>query len=289
MKRISLSLIALAPFLMAAEQYVSPHDGEVQTVITNQAVVNEVLSTPTTVEAAENVKIANTGSVGAQVVFSNKINIVNIPLAYSITDSIAVDVAVPFVQNSVNEKSGIGDVSVALSYNFSNVIDTIGLNTTSLRYKSTSGGDALDGLGSGASAFTLSHAIVKSMGSILLHGSLLYTLNSENDIQARYGDAYNVMIGESHSCLLTDYLTTTTKLTYFHNDESTFGGNGRNDELTTADFYLEFSSAKILSSIPLAIGVKIPVIYEAGTATTNGFSPDAGNSVMAYFSASKAF
>ncbi|MBU1658270.1 hypothetical protein KKG72_04360 [bacterium] len=272
MKKISLSMLA-ASTLLFGFQY-DYETTEFQTYVTNQTVVNEVVSDTAMVDFATSDK---TVGVTAQYIYAGDVSILNIPLSLNIGSNFGLDAMLPLIKiknsSTGDDNTGIGDISVGGNFHFGMPSDVSGINVTSLRYKTTTGDDT-KGLGSGYDAYTLSHRITKNIGDrFQANGLLSYTLNDEKIS----GNSYLVMAGGSMPCLFWDKVRTHAKITYFGVEAlSGFG------EVKTADFWLGWNSDKIAQGIPLGIGVKIPLINELDGKEKN-------KTVLFYLSASSFF
>ncbi|MBD3843192.1 MAG: hypothetical protein IE909_15190 [Campylobacterales bacterium] len=246
--------------------------------------VNEVLTNTGRMDLANDSssKAAATG----QFIYAGNIKVINLPLGYNVTENIGLEAGVPVVSVSdfgvtKEDNMGLGDISVGANYHFGNYGSGSGLNVTTLRYKSSTG-DEKKGLGLGKDSYTLSHAFAKEMGFVRAHASLSYTLNDDTVL----GNSYNLMVGASRPCLLSDTVRTNAKLTYFNIDEVKKNGATWVSGFRTMDFWLEWNSDKLVSGVPLGLGLKIPLINEI---EANGITADADKVFLVYLSASSLF
>ncbi len=279
MKKITLSLFALSSLLFGYEPFHYDHEKtDGATYVTNQTIVNNVVNSTNKVDLATSEKKVGTA---VQFVYAGDVSVINIPLGMNIGSNYGVEVNMPIVQatNSVTNdtETGIGDISVGGNYHFGFPSDSSGNHITTLTYKTTTG-DENKGLGSGKSAYTLSHAISKDIKPrYQLNGSFAYTLNDDSVS----GNSYLAMFGGSMPCLFSRDVTTSAKLTYFHIDSIdpygvSFG------EVNSADLWLGWSTEKFSSGIPLGFGLKIPVLNEM-----DGVDKD--KTILFYLSASSFF
>ena len=267
MKKIVLSTLIASSLLMAYNDDIS--DSESHTLIVNQTVVNDIITAPIATTTSD--LDSNNGSVAGQYIYSDKVNIINIPLSYNINKNFTALMALPIV--STTEEIGIGDISLGGSFNFGQMNKGVGLNVTTLRYK-TSTGDSKTGTGSGADAITLSHNINRAVGAgFIVNAIASYTSNfgeytDEFDTTVSYGDAYLALISAAHPCLLSNKVITNVKLSYIHNNDHDFNysfGSFNAGETTNIDLWLAWTSSKIITGIPLAAGIKIPLLSEVNS------------------------
>ena len=260
------------------------------TTVTNQSTVNNIIVDQIKTTAVEQSieqqqKQQNglqksrgstfSGYAGAQFVYSSSdTQIFNIPLGLGVGYGFGVEVNVPIVftkgvdlSSTSSEKknySGLGDISAGINYHFG-LPSTNGLSIVTVLYKSTTG-DEKKYLGSGADAYSFSYKYLKRLGgkySLHLLGS--YTINGDYTDQYNtkvdYGDAYMAMIGGSMPCLLSDKVTTSAKVTYFHSDKTKYGGTSwADDSRDIADLWIQWDSTQLISGVPLGLGVKIPLV-----------------------------
>ena len=258
MKKITLSLLALSATLFAYEGHLETYGEttDVQVFVQSQTVVNNIIAdTPKT----NFITSGKSFGAAAQYINAGDVTILNIPLNIQVNSSLGLEANIPVVSVSdygwsKEDNTGIGDVSVGANYNFGSVLETSGLNITSVLYKSTTG-DVEKGLGSDVSAISISHKFTKNISDSYTANALLsYTLNDETVS----GDSYMLMAGASMPCLFSNKVTTSAKLTYFSVAENKFD----NGALTSADLWLQWNSDKLVSNIPLGFGVKIPFVSE---------------------------
>lgn len=247
-------------------------------VVAEQSTVNEVVSSVNTVDFATS---NNTAMVAGQYINNGKVSMINIPLAYNVTNNIGLELSVPYVKNSVTtgkEESGIGDISGGINYHFGDFSSKYGANVSTFRYKSTTG-DENKGLGIIDEAYTISHSFAKDVGAEFRgHALLSYTINGGKVI----GNSYTGMVGASHPCLLYRKVRTNAKFTYMHIDENDNKFNG----LNSMDLWLEWNSDKLFSSIPVGLGIKIPLVNES---LNNGKATDVDKQVLFYLSMGSFF
>jgi len=266
--KITLSLsVALSSTLLAYDDYNYDNTDsctQARVLIQDQTLVNDVIfNAPTQTKESK--------SASVQAIKNDDISIVNIPYSMEIQDNLKVSFALPIV--STDDDTGLGDISIGSEYTFGDTSWGFGQNSTKIRYKSTAG-DEKKGLGSGESAFTLTHKIGKQLNDIyLVHGLLSYTFNNGN-----YGNSYTLVGGVQKPCIFNDKIDTNIKLSYFSSGETA----NLNDETTNIDVMAEFTSDKLVEGIPLGFGLKIPVSSEIG-------NNDADKNTLIYFSASKSF
>ncbi len=290
-KHSIVAALALAlPSGLLASDGSSEDSTEETTLVTNQSTVNTVVvdqlkttsieqsisqqESQTSTSAQPKTKTFS-GYAGAQYIYSDKIQIFNIPLGMQVGYGFGVEANVPvvFVDKDVSasgkSESGIGDISAGINYHFGTPASN-GLSIVTVLYKSTTG-DEKKSLGSGADAYTLSYNYTKLFnGKYTLHLIGSYTLNSDYTNQWNtkidYGDSYMAVIGGSMPCLLSDKVTTSAKLTYFHADKTkdTYqnGNSWEYGETDVTDLWIQWDSTQLLSGIPLGLGVKIPLQNE---------------------------
>ena len=267
MKKIVLSLIAISTIAFSAEFY--DHEVDSATFVNNQTIVNTIVADTPQIDLISTQK--NYGAT-AQFVYSENVNILNIPLGVKIGSGFGIEAYIPIIDTP--NDTGIGDISIGGNYNFGSVIDSSGLNITSLVYKTTTGDD-VKGLGSGKSAITLSHKLAKNLSdNFTFNGSLSYTFNDDTIS----GDSYLVMAGGAMPCLISDKVRTSAKLTYFSVAENQYNFG----ELNSADLWIQWDSSKLVNNLPLGFGVKIPLLNEI-----NG--NDADKTLLFYLSVTSFF
>ena len=252
MKKIVLSLIAISTIAFSAEFY-DLHGTESVSLVQNQTIVNTIIAdTPQT----DLITTKKDYGATAQFVYSENVNILNIPLGMQIGSGFGIEAYVPIIDTP--NDTGIGDISIGGNYNFGSVFDSTGVNITSLLYKTTTG-DETKGLGSGKGAVTLSHKIAKNLSEkYTLNGSLSYTLNDDTIS----GDSYMAMIGASMPCLISNQVRTSAKLTYFAVEDYTNQWGWTSGEVNSADLWLQWDSTTLVNNLPLGFGVKIPLLNE---------------------------
>ena len=245
MKKIVLSFIAISSIAFSADYY----EVDSATFVNNQTIVNTIVAdTPQT----DLITTKKGYGATAQFVYSENVNILNIPLGMKIGSGFGIEAYVPIIDTPNN--TGIGDISIGGNYNFGSVLDSSGLNITSLVYKTTTG-DENKGLGSGKGAVTLSQKISKNLSDKLtLNGALSYTLNDDTVS----GDSYMLMAGGSMPCLISDKVRTSAKLTYFAVAENQYNFG----EINSADLWLQWDSSKLVNNLPLGFGIKVPLLNE---------------------------
>ncbi|EDZ62773.1 hypothetical protein SMGD1_2783 [Sulfurimonas gotlandica GD1] len=284
MKKITISLLVATTLLFGASY--DPHANfpsnsdktDQQTYVTNQTVVNDIITTPTKVEFINSGKLAG---VGVQIISAGDIKVLNIPVGVNIGSNFGIEANVPIlrVYNAMldEENTGLGDVSIGGNFHFGKYSDMMGNNITTLLYKTITG-DEDKGLGTIRQSTTLSHRVTKYMdGRYQAHGLVSYTVNDDLDS----GNAYMLMAGGAMPCLMTDKVTTNAKLTYFHVDSVSSLGV-KTGEVKSADLWLSWNSSKIIGDAPLGFGVKIPLVNEL-----DGVDKD--KTVLFYLSASSFF
>lgn len=265
--KITLPLVmALSSTLFAYDDYhhYDNESTETKVLILDQTLVNDVIFDAPT-------QTLDTQSASIQAIKNDNITVINIPYSMKIQDNLRVNFALPIV--STDDDTGLGDISIGSEYTFGDTSWESGKNTTKIRYKSTTGDDK-KALGSGESAFTLTHKMGKQLNNIyLVHGLISYTLNNGN-----YGNSYTLLGGVQKPCIFNDKIDTNIKLSYFSSAETA----NLNDETTNIDLMAEFTSDKLVEGIPLGFGLKIPVSSEIG-------NNNAEKNTLIYFSASKSF
>ncbi|OQX60178.1 MAG: hypothetical protein B5M52_00855 [Helicobacteraceae bacterium 4484_230] len=260
MKKIVVTLFACSILLSAAPWERHHINSEFATL---QTFTNDIIDNTDQIEFANSDK--QLGTTGA-VQVGDDINLLDLSMRYQPIDHLGFDIRLPVVSNDIADEFGIGDFSLSANYHFGQPEADFGTNITTLRYKTTSGNED-KGLGTGEGSFTLTHTTAKDIaGGFRLHGLLTYTLNS-GDID----DSFAVMFGGSHECLLSEYVTTNVKITYFDQDK-----------LGVADLWVEWSTEKIIPGAPLSAGLKIPLINKLDGDSLH-------KSVLFYVSASSFF
>ncbi|MEA2098573.1 MAG: hypothetical protein U9P72_00415 [Campylobacterota bacterium] len=254
MKKITLSLLVASMSLLAYEGHSENTDSQVY--VQSQTVVNNIVA-----DAPKTNFITSGKEFGAaaQYVNAGDVTILNIPLGMQVGFGFGVEVNIPLVSVknfgwAQDKNTGIGDISVGGNYNFGSVLESTGLNITTVLYK-TATGDVDKGLGSDVDAISLTHKFSKSLNTKYTVNALLsYTLNDDTVS----GDSYMLMGGASMPCLLSNKVTTSAKLTYFSVAENKYNFG----ELTSADLWLQWDSDKLVNNLPLGFGVKLPLINE---------------------------
>ncbi|RLA72663.1 MAG: hypothetical protein DRG24_02345 [Epsilonproteobacteria bacterium] len=253
MKKITLALLACSALLTASSGHDHGH-GKTSEQATLQTFTNDIIDNTTQVEFANSdKKMGATAIVGV----GDEHNVLDLALRYQPINHLGFDIRLPIVDNEVTDENGIGDFSASANLHFGKFSDTMGTNIFTFRYKSTSG-DEEKGLGSGADAYTVTYTMANDLSSHIRFYLLgTYTFNSDDDSDSKnvieYEDAYAGMLGLSYESTVS----TNTKVTYFEQDIP-----GGADTLTVADFWLEFSTKKIVPNVPMALGVKIPIVSE---------------------------
>ena len=283
---VTVMLLTLPQGLIASD---NADTTEETTSVTNQSTVNNIvvdqLKTTTIEQSIEQQQTSQnedqkqqpqsrrmSGYAGAQYVYGDKVQIFNIPLGLDVGYGFGVEANVPIVfakkdvTPTFEDESGLGDVSAGLYYHFG-LPSGSGLSIISVLYKSTTGDDK-KGLGSGADAYSISYKYAKRFaGKYTLHALGSYTVNNDKDPDViggtlSYGDSYMAMIGGSMPCLLSDKVTTSAKVTYFHADDNTYtapGVNNKSGKSDVTDLWIQWDSTKLISGVPLGLGVKIPL------------------------------
>jgi hypothetical protein len=281
MKKIVLSLIVASASLLAAEYSYDERsyyqeESDRQVLISNQSTVSNVVVDAPRTELATG---TSNYAASAQYIYTEDYSVLNLPFGANIGSNFGVEFSVPLVSikdyQGTEDNMGIGDISVGGNYHYGQMNESLGSNITTLLYKTTSG-DEKKGLGSGEAAMTLSHKFSKNVtDNTSVHALLSYTLNDEKVS----GNAYMAMLGGSMPCLINNDVTTSAKLTYFHVDEVT---KNFLPEIKVADLWLNWDSSKIISGVPLGLGVKIPLLSEVGTT-------EADKTYLFYLSVSSLF
>ncbi len=285
-RKMAIVLLAVLPQSIEAQGYLvsnSNSDDDTTTdnttYVTNQSTVNNVvvdqLKTDTIEKSLEQGKRFKSGGAngyaGAQYIYADKVRMFNIPLGMDVGYGFGIEANVPVVfakkeiSGTGKDEEGLGDISGGFYYHFGTPSSS-GLSILSFLYKSTSG-DENKGLGSGADAYSVSYKYARRFnGRYTWHLLGSYTLNNDYTdqygAQIEYGDAYMAMIGGSMPCLISDKVTTSAKLTYFHADETTekdSWGEWKYGETDVTDLWIQWDSAQLLSGIPLGLGIKIPL------------------------------
>ena len=276
-KKIVLSILAATSLLYGYNDgYDSDDSSEESTLVKNQTVVNNIIADATKTDLAENDKHAGMGgttkrfAATAQYIYSDKINIFNIPLGMNVGYGFGVEVNVPVVlvdkeaSPTGENESGLGDISAGINYHYGFMAAPSGLSIFTVLYKTTTG-DEKKGLGSGADAYSFSYKYAKSFGKYALHALGNYTINNTYDgtgWSVDYGDSYMAMIGGSMPCLLSDKVTTSAKLNYFHGDENENSWGTEFGKVDTVDLWVQWDTTELIKNVPLGAGVKIPLMNE---------------------------
>ena len=283
---VAMMILALPQSVFGNESGTTTED---TTQITNQSTVNNVivdqLKTNTIEHSVEQHGRTRRGGMsgyaGAQYVYGDKVQIFNIPLGLDVGYGFGVEANVPIVfakkdvTPTLEDESGLGDVSAGLYYHFG-MPSGNGLSIISVLYKSTTGDDK-KGLGSGANAYSFSYKYAKRFaGKYTLHLLGSYTINNDTNRWGgtlKYGDAYMAVIGGSMPCLLSNKVTTSAKLTYFHANDNTFSSPGlpdnKNGQTDVTDLWIQWDSTKLISGVPLGLGIKIPLQNKVKNAPIN--------------------
>ena len=267
---VAASLLLTSSLFAVTEDY-----GESTSLLVNQT-ASTVVSSTTKV----NLDTANaSASLGAQSLIGSNIKVINIPISYALTDGFAAHVNIPLVQNraaidttgNFSTETGMGDISLAGSYNFGKV-DGYGKSDIKVQYKSSTGGDLHDGLGSGSENITYSYAYFKSSNGYDYNADFSYIMNSISDATffgntLEYGDAYQLFLSASHASWIIPQSTTSLKLSYSDTSESTttgtgIGGGGDGNGLTSTDLWLEWKNTTWIPFTPIAFGLKIPLAQD---------------------------
>lgn len=298
MKKILLSAALMAVPMFASPYSCSPdYDCPATEAVTllEPTTVNEVVTNVGRMDFANSSE--QKAAVTGQFIYSGDAKVISLPLGYNVTENIGLEAGVPIVSvkwiNTTTfakeDNVGLGDISVGANYHFGNYGAGSGLNVTTIRYKSSTG-DEKKGLGLGKDSYTLSHAFAKDLGVVRAHASLSYTLNDDTVL----GNSYNVMIGASRPCLLSDAVRTNVKLTYFNIDEVIKNSKVYASGFRTMDLWVEWNSEKIVTGVPLGFGIKIPLVNEFTYTdyATAGFptkTADGDKKFLAYLSVSSFF
>jgi len=267
MKKITLALLACSALLMASRDH-----GTTSEQATLQTFTNDIIDNTNQVEFANSdKKMRATGIVGV----GDEHNIIDLALRYQPIDHLGFDIRLPIQENEISDETGIGDASASVNMHFGQTTDSMGTNIFTFRYKSTSG-DEDKGLGTGADAYTLTYTMANDLTEhVRFYGLATYTFNTDDKNDNEIEDAYAGMLGTSYESTVS----TNMKMTYFEQDIP-----GGADTLTVLDFWLEFSTKKIVPNVPMALGVKIPIISEFDKDTT-----DLDKTYLFYFSMSSFF
>lgn len=254
MKKITLLLAFATTFALASEHhgcyydvwsstYICPHHHiSTSELATLETFKNDIIDHSNQVEFANRGEgaMAVTGAVS----IGKDIKLIDVVPRYNPTGNLGFDARLPVMQNSNTDKFGIGDISLSGNYHFGNLDSEYGTNISTLRYKASTGSDT-DELGTGEGSITLTHTLAKNIeGDMRIHGLLSYAMNM-GDID----DAIALMAGVSHQGLLPDVGVVNAKFTYYNQGD-----------VTAADLWAEFSSTKLIDGVPLATGLKIPLI-----------------------------
>ncbi len=274
MKKIALSLLMASVIVLGSEEGTS----DSTTYIINQSTVNDVVNSTNRVDFATS---KERFSAGVELVYTENVTIVNIPLSANIGSHYGVEANIPVVKATDpftgDENTGLGDISVGGNYHFGKPSQKFGNNITTFIYKTTTA-DEKKGLGAQEPAYTLSHRITKDITHTFQGNALVsYTINDEKDA----GNAYMLMVGGSRPCMLNSNIRTNVKLTYFHSDSHDWFGFDVG-EVNSADFWIGWNSKKIIKDVPLGFGIKIPLMNEV-----DGKSKD--ETMLFYLSASNFF
>ncbi len=257
MTKVTLSLLAASTLLLASPSH---SGGEFATLNT---FINDVIDNTNQIDFANSGKTL--GATGI-FVFAEDVQALDIALRYNLNANVGFDARLPIVKNDFSDETGIGDFSVSTNYHFGQPESEYGTNITTLRYK-TSTGDVDDRLGTDESAVTLSHTIAKDLSNgFSFHGLATYSMNS-GDIE----DSFALMAGTSHQCFFSENVTTNAKITYYNQDD-----------LSAADLWIQWSSTKIITDIPLSAGIKIPLLNDYD-------GEDLDKTVLFYVSASNFY
>lgn len=263
MKKILFSAVVLSSTLFAyCDPNMSSMDGECtlqsESFVSNQSLVNSVVAdTPKT----DLITSSNSFAASMEYLYSDDLKILNIPLNANIGSNFGVEINIPYlsVKNQFGESySGVGDLSFGGNFHFGSMDEKMGLNATTLLYKSTTG-DSKKGLGSDKPAYTLSHKIGKLVtNEIALNGVFSYTFNDKT----ASANSYLAAVGGSMPCLLYSKVRTNAKVSYFHID--------KNDDLfmpevKATDLWISWDVNQLTYKVPVSVGFKIPLQNEIGT------------------------
>jgi len=267
-------LSVAASLLLTSSLFAIEDAGEQTTLLVNQS-TTDVVATSTSTNFAS---AGSSASLGTQGLFGDTITVVNIPMSYGITDNISIHAKIPLVRNTevrnftngnLETKTGMGDISIAGSYNFGSV-DQGGKSDLKLRYKTSTGGDFADGLGSGTENLTFTYDYKKSLASGFdLNGNFMYTMNSlsEDASGVEFGDSYLLMLAASHESWLIPQSTTSLKFTHSDSDDANVNGTTWQNAITLTDLWLEWQNKTWIPFTPVAFGIKVPLAVDVGPQT----------------------
>lgn len=237
---------------------------------TNQIVADSVKTQTVVTSETKRGEGKTLGYAAAQFVYYDKVKVFNIPVGYNVGYGFGIEATIPvmFVSQDISatnqDEKGLGDIALGVNYHFGLPNASIGLNIVSFNYKTTTG-DEKKSLGSGAPAYILNYKYMKEVDKYMLHLQGSYTFNDKatiNNTTFDYGDSYLISAGGSMPCLLSDKITTSAKLTYFHADAVDISGFMKSGKTDTADLWVQWDSTRLIENVPLGLGIKIPLKNE---------------------------
>ncbi len=281
-----LLAIGLAFSLMATESLFAEYNGyydsydsssssDATTSVTNQTTTNDVIGDSVKNEAIVASLKKGTlnkpfGYAATQFVYNNKVKIFNIPIGYyNIGHGFGVEATIPIVSidkeisRTGKSERGVGDIAVGVNYHFGE-FDTSGLSFISFSYKSKTGNEKKS-LGSGAYAYITNFKYLKGFDKYMFHFQGTYTINNDatiNGTRYDYGNSYLISTGGSMPCLLSNKITTSAKLTYFHANATKYSWGYESGKTTTADLWIQWDSSSLIKNFPIGWGIKIPLKNE---------------------------
>ncbi len=248
----------------------SPYSTEGETLIGDQTQVNTVVNNP--ISTATNLKISKkSGSVAGDVITAGDVKLFNIPAAYKLSDELILVAGLPIV--NVPGTTGLGDVSFGVNYLQGK--DASDMQAAEARLKIATGSET-DSLGTGAHSLFLSYTYSKVKGKYNYLATGSYTLNSLFSADVGfwtgtvYGDVINLSVGASRTCILSDKVITTARVTYMNAKADTFDGGTHNNAQTNMDIWLDWSSDKLIEGTPVKWGIKIPLQASSDNALLDG-------------------
>jgi hypothetical protein len=277
MKKIVLATIVL----VSSSWAYSPYSSEGETLIGDQSQVTTIVNNP--VSTAITLKSKNkTSSAAGDVITSGDVKLVNIPIAYKLSDNLMVVGAVPYLK--VPGNSGLGDASIGVNYLKGK--DASDMIAAEARLKIATG-DETNGLGTGADSLLFAGTYSKAKGEYTVLATGSYTLNSIFSAnvptytgETTYGDVINVSAGVSRECIFSKKVITSARISYMSQEADETTVFSHNNATTNIDLWLNWSSDKIVENVPLKWGVKIPL--QAKT-DNNNFTYD--KEILFYISA----
>ena len=256
-------LVALILMSSSLYAFTGSESNEATTVIVDQTQVNTLVNNPVSTFSSlgNNNK---TASAGGDIIKTGDISLVNIPLAYKVSDKWGISAAIPYIRTSfsgASETSGLGDVSIAANY--LDVKDKSNIEIIEARLKLASG-DYNKATGSGASSFFFSYTKSKQVESVNFIGAFSYTANaffknSSLGTALHYGDTLALNIGVSSPSYFSDKVTRTIRFSYLGKEEDEWAGVGANNAMVNADVWVDWKSDNLIADIPVKVGIKIPL------------------------------